>query len=158
MLIAIQADSHEHQRSQLTAHFSTKNITLEMYRFDGVIGALIELFCMTKSALDNPNLRAGSTGRSFCIIEDGLFDDIHSGYWAEDEETGEVGFLPEFEDVFWVHDDDSFAWVSHHFEGRKMRRGAAKGKGKGRGFRGRGRFKARRKGKGKGFGKGKPRY
>jgi hypothetical protein len=73
------------------------------------------------------------------------------GYWVEDDDTAEVGFLPELEDVFWTYDDNADAWQSRHFKGRKMRRGAPKGKGKGKGSSGRKRFTPfRRKGKGKG--------
>ena len=55
------------------------------------------------------------------------------GYWAEDEDSGEVGFLPELEDVFWVYQDTEWTWIVSRFQGRKMRRGPAKGKGKGKG-------------------------
>ena len=54
------------------------------------------------------------------------------GYWAEDEDSGEVGFLPELEDVFWVYQDTEWTWIASRFQGRKMRRGPAKGKGKGK--------------------------
>ena len=76
-----------------------------------------------------------------------------TGFWAEDEETGEVGFLPDLEDVFWVYDDNTFAWVSSHFRGRRLRRGPPRGKGKGKGKGGKFRFRSR-KGKGKGKRKG----
>ena len=58
------------------------------------------------------------------------------GFWAEDEESGEVGFLDESEDAFWVWDDNEEAFVGRFFTGRKTRRGAPKGKGKGRGRKG----------------------
>jgi len=72
------------------------------------------------------------------------------GYWVEDDESGEVGFLPEVEDVFWTYDEINDVWNSHYFKGRRLRRGPAKRKGKGKGSSGRRRFNTQRKGKGKG--------
>ena len=43
--------------------------------------------------------------------------DGSAGYWAVEEETGQEGFVQEFEDTFWVHDEASDAWVARHFKG-----------------------------------------
>ena len=32
--------------------------------------------------------------------------DGEDGYWVEDEETAECGFLPEFNGAFWLFDDE----------------------------------------------------
>ena len=48
------------------------------------------------------------------------------GYWAEDDETGEVGFLDEFDDVFWIHDDHNDSWIANRFRSRRMRKGILK--------------------------------
>ena len=109
----------------------------------------IELFCMPRSSLDNPNLRTGTGPRAFCILDQGEMYDEY-GYWAEDENSGEVGFLPELEDVFWVFQDTESTWIASRFQGRKMRRGPAKGKGKGKGRKGFNEFKPYVKKKGKG--------
>ena len=117
----------------------------------------MELFCAPKSSLDNPNLRAGGVSRSFCVMEDGEMDGA-AGFSVEDDETGEVGFLPEFDDTFWTYDETAGVWLSSHFKGRKMRRGQPRKGGKGKGKGGRFRFRPRGKGKGKGKGKGFAHY
>ncbi len=61
-------------------------------------------------------------------MDDGEMDGL-LGYWVEDELTGYVGFLPEFEDVFSIFDDTSDAWLPQPFKGRRMRSGNPKGKG-----------------------------
>ena len=73
-----------------------------------------------------------------------------TGYWVEDDETGEVGFIPEFEDVFWTFDDTHEVWASKYFRGRSMRRGNPKGGGKGKGSKGFTKFVPFWKKKGKG--------
>ena len=40
-------------------------------------------------------------GRSFLVIEQGEVESVY-GYWVQDDDTGEEGFLPEFDDVFWT--------------------------------------------------------
>jgi hypothetical protein len=76
-----------------------------------------------------------------------------SGYWVEDDSSGEVGFLREFEDTFWVYDENSYAWIARRFLGRRVRKGQPKGKEKGKGAKGKSRFipyKQRQKGGKKG--------
>ena len=60
--------------------------------------------------------------------------DGNTGYWSEDDSNGEVAFLLEFEDTFWVFDDT--AWMARRFAGRRFRKGQPKGKGKGKGAKG----------------------
>ena len=146
------ADLNEQQRERMSSTLALRGFNIQGYSFQVVRDIFMELFCAPKSSIDNPNLRSGPTSRSFCVLEDGEMDGL-AGYWVEDDDTGEVGFLPEWDDVFWVHDDVSFVWASHHFRGRKLRRGPPRGKGKGKGKGGRSRFRSR-KGKGKGKGKG----
>ena len=81
------------------------------------------------------------------------------GYWAEDEEDGAEGFLDALEDVFWIWDDNDYAWFQRRFQGRRTRKRKRKRrkkrKGKGKGRQGRRFFRSRNKGKGKGKRKGK---
>ena len=80
---------------------------MQNYTFESVREVFFELFCAPKSSIDNPNLRtSGVEGRqrNFCVMDSGDLDGS-SGYWVEDDDSGEVGFVPEFEDVFWVFDD-----------------------------------------------------
>jgi hypothetical protein len=53
----------------------------------------------------------------------------NTGYWAEDLDTQEEGFLDEYEDVFCVYDAVSSAWAARYFKGRSFRKGGGKGKG-----------------------------
>ena len=77
---------------------------------------MLELFCAPNSSLENPNYRRPtgdkSDSRTFCAIEFGEMDGAH-GYWAEDDETGEVGCLDDFDDVFWIHDDNNNTWFAN---------------------------------------------
>ena len=82
-------------------------------------------------------------------MEDGEMDGV-AGDWVEYDESGEVGFLPGMEDVFWTFDGDANAWLSRHLRGRRLRRGNPRGGRRGRGRGGRRRFTTKKKGKGKG--------
>jgi len=79
------------------------------------------------------------------------------GYWVEDDQTFEEGFVPEYEDTFWTMDEYGYS-SARPFQGRRLRRGAVKGKGKGgKGGKGRRCFTPHYRRKGKG-GKGKGHY
>eukprot|EP00971_Amphidinium_carterae_P257245 5106824-Amphidinium_carterae.1 len=64
------------------------------------------LLCQPKSSIENPSSGQQMAGqRSFLIIQQGECFGT-SGYWVEDDYTGEEGFLEEFSDTFWVHDEE----------------------------------------------------
>ena len=156
MIFTVLADLQENQRERMTSTLSLRGRTVQTYTFDSVREVFIELFCAPKSSLENPNLRSSGGGesrqRNFCVIDQGDLEGS-AGYWVEDDESGEVGFLPEFEDVFWTFDDTNEVWASRHFRGRTMRRGNPKGGGKGKGYKGFKKFVPYWKKKGKGGGK-----
>ena len=155
LLIVVLSELNENQRERFTTTMSMRNIDITHYNFLNVRSYFIELFCHAKTSLDNPNFRPSGGGRSFCILEEGWFEN-EEGYWVEDDDTQECGFLSTFEDVFWTCDDMTYAWTAHRFKGRKVRRGQPRGKGKGRGKGGRHFFYGKGgKGKGKGKSKGK---
>ena len=52
--------------------------------------------------------------------------DGNFGYWAEDEEDGAEGFLDALEEVFWIWDDNDYAWFQRRFQGRRTRKGKGK--------------------------------
>eukprot|EP00971_Amphidinium_carterae_P215597 4279649-Amphidinium_carterae.2 len=96
------------------------------------------LLCHPKSSIENPSWGQQSSGqRRFLVIQQGECFGT-SGYWVEDDETGEEGYLEEIQDTFWVHDEAQSFWIQRRCGGRYMRKGSSKGKGKGK-----------RKGKGK---------
>ena len=82
------------------------------------------------------------------------------GYWVEDDQTFEEGFVPEYEDTFWTMDEYRYS-SARPFQGRRCftphyRRKGKGGKGKGHYTEGEYEPAAwTRKGKGKGKGKGK---
>ena len=165
LIFIVMSDLTEDQRERLVTAMEVKQVQLQDYTFSVIRAKYIELYCAPKNSLENPNIRmtggnrpSGTHGRSFLIVENGILDDEHHGFWVQDEETGEEGFMQDTEDVFWTI-DESQAWVSHRVPGRKLRRGGpfgkAKGrKGKGRGFKGRRNFRPyaqRHQGQGKGY-------
>ena len=123
---------------------------------------MITLLCAPRSSLDNPTYQTGRMGqKSFCVISEGDLEGW-DGFWVEDDDTMEEGFLSNHEDTFWVHDPNASAWIVRRFQGRTLRKGSPKGgkgkkgKGKGKGsFKGRAFFRPRLLAKGKGKGKSK---
>ena len=109
----------------------------------------MELFCAPRNSWENATLVVNRGSRSFCVFEEGYLDQKY-GYWAEDDETGEQGFLQALSNVFWTFDDEAEARAARRFQSRKVRRGAPKGKGKRKGKCKKGYRFLRRKGGGKG--------
>ena len=108
----------------------------------------MELFCAPRSSLDNPSIRVSGQGnhyRTFCVLEDGTLEGA-SGYWVQDDESGQEGFMGEFEDTFWTYDDTEWVWQASPVRKRFLRRGPPKGNGKGKGRKGKSRFQPRGKG------------
>ena len=163
LVFIVLSDLTEDQRERLVTAMEVKQVPLQDYTFSVIRAKYIELFCAPKNSLENPNIRmtggprqSGPSGRSFLIIESGVLDDQHHGFWVQDDETGEEGFIQDTEDSFWILDENE-AWVSQRVPGRKLRRGSGKGKGrkgKGRGYKGRRYFRPhsrRHHGHGKGY-------
>ena len=148
------ADLTQDQRNTLTSIMTHRGRTLEQYNITELRDIFLEMFCTTKTSVDNPMIQPSAIGqrRSFLVLEEGELEGT-DGYWAEDDEDGAEGFLDALGDVFWVYDDTNYTWYQRRFQGRQPRRGGKgkgkrKGRGKGRG--GRRFFRSRRKGKGKG--------
>ena len=102
---------------------------MQGYTFDQIRECMIELFCVPRSTLENPSYRVNNQGRSFTVLDYGELDGT-TGYWAECEETGEEGFLAEFDDSFWIYDEEGCYWNNHPTPNRKLTKGRGKGKGK----------------------------
>jgi hypothetical protein len=160
LLMVSLADLTEQQRQTLTSMMAHRSRNLSEYDPREIRELFIELFCTSKTSLENPLLSTGRNDqrpRSFAVIETGWFGESY-GHWAIDEDDDVEGFLDEIEDVFWLYDDESQSWFSRKFRGRRMSRyRPLKGKGKGRrrGRQGR-RFFRPRKGKGKGKSRRRP--
>ena len=153
------ADLSQDQRNTLTSIMTHRGRTLDQYNIQELRDLFLEIFCTTKTAVDNPLMQPSGMAqrRSFLVLDEGELEGT-DGYWAEDEEDGAEGFLDALEDVFWVYDDANFTWYQRRFQGKYIRRGKGKGKRKGKG-KGRGgrRFFRSRKGKGRGKGRRKGR-
>ena len=113
-LFFIATSLGEDQRRTVMNALTAKNITLRQYTRENIKGVIIDLLQAPKNSLEDPSLRrrggkGGGGYRSFCILEDveEIVDGV-VGYWAEDEEHGYVGFLPEHDETeFWYYDDTS---------------------------------------------------
>ena len=132
------SDLTQDQRQVLTSLMAHRNRVLADYNTAELREVYLEIFCTTKTTVDNPLLAPSGHGgrKTFLVIEEGHLDGSE-GYWVEDEDDGAEGFLEADEDAFWIYDVENYSWFQRRFQGRRMKRG----------------FKGRRKGKGKG-GKG----
>ena len=132
------SDLTQDQRQVLTSLMAHRNRVLADYNTAELREVYLEIFCTTKTTVDNPLLAPSGHGgrKTFLVIEEGHLDGSE-GYWVEDEDDGAEGFLEADEDAFWIYDEENYSWFQRRFQGRRMKRG----------------FKGRRKGKGKG-GKG----
>ena len=145
------ADLSQDQRNTFTSLMTHRGRVLQQYTTTELRTVFIEMFCATKTSVDNPLMQPTGAGgrRSFLVLDEGELDGTY-GYWAEDEEDGTEGFLDALDDVFWVYDEQNFSWFQKRFQGRRARKGKGKGrrKGKGKGRSGRRFFRPRGKGKG----------
>ena len=125
---------------------------------------MFDQFSATRTGLQDPNIRHTSHkkdrhgrrdqrrkrgGRNFLILDQGEYDGA-DGFWLQDEDTLEEGFLAaEDETVFWTIDDNE-AFIARRFKkGRRPKlRPGSPGKAKGGKRKGRGRFRSYR-GKGR---------
>ena len=142
------ADLSQDQRNTLTSIMTHRGRTLDQYNIQELRDLFLEMFCTTKTAVDNPLMQPSGMAqrRSFLVLDEGELEGT-DGYWAEDEEDGAEGFLDALEDVFWVYDDANFTWYQRRFQGKYIRRGKGKGKrkGKGKGRGGRRFFRSRKR-------------
>ena len=85
--------------------------TLDRYSIQELRDLFLEMFCTTKTAVDNPLMQPSGMAqrKSFLVLDEGELEGT-DGYWAEDEEDGAEGFLDTLKDVFWVYDDANFTW------------------------------------------------
>ena len=153
------ADLKQDQRNTRTSIMTHRGRTLAQYNVQELRDLFLEMFCATRTAVDNPMMQPSgmAQGRSFLVLEEGEIDGT-TGYWTEDEDDGAEGFLESSGRCFLVFDDSEYTWFQRRFQGRQTRRGKGKGKrkGKGKGRGGRRYFKPRRsKGRGKGRRKGR---
>ena len=104
------------------------------YTFEAVRTVFVELFCPSKSSMENPSLLVSGHGSSMnrtFIVEDCAEDDF--GQRSTDEVNGEQGYTDDERSCLWTWDDNEYAWQSRPFKGRQVTRRKGKGKRKGKG-------------------------
>ena len=70
--------------------------------------------------------RSSNKQKTFLLHDYGELEGS-TGYWVAEEETGQEGFVQEFEDICWVHDEAADVWVARHFKGgRRVTKGFRK--------------------------------
>ena len=133
LLMLSLADLSQDQRNTLTSLMTHRGRVLQQYTTTELRTVFIEMFCTTKTSVDNPLMQPAGAGgrRSFLVLDEGELDGTF-GYWAEDEEDGTEGFLDALDDVFWVYDEQNFSWFQRRFQGRRARKGKGKGRRKGK--------------------------
>ena len=114
MALIMLADLSENQRERLTSTLYLRNRTIENYQHEEIRQLFMELSCAPRNSWENPTLVVNRTSRSFCIIEEGYLENQY-GYEAEDDETGDSGFLQAFDNAFWTFDDEAEAWAVRRF-------------------------------------------
>ena len=85
-----------------------KGLPTQALTYELVRATFIDLFVAPSSPLETPVYSQGRGQRSFCILDKGELDG-ESVCFGEDEESFEVRFVPDTNDVFWVWDDRSSA-------------------------------------------------
>ena len=121
------ADLSQDQRQSLTSIMRHRNRTMDQYRVGELRETFIEMFCTVKTAVDNPMMNpSGSGGRGAFLVPEEGDPDGSFGYWAEDEEDGAEGFLDALEDVFWIWDDNDYAWFKEDFKEEEQEKEKAK--------------------------------
>ena len=87
------SDLTQDQRQVLTSLMAHQNRVLADYRLNELREVYLEIFCTTKTSVDNPLLAPSGHGgrKTFLVIDEGYLDN-QEGYWVEDEEDGTEGF------------------------------------------------------------------
>ena len=159
MMFIVASDLSEQQRRDITTNLTQRGIKMADYTWIVITEVFRDLLCSTKTGINDPNVRphgqsrgkgrsSGGHRRSFIIDEEGDFEE-DEGWWVVDEETGEEGFLSQFDDTFYTPKDEwGNEWEAALVVGRFLRKHNGKGRKGKRGNKRRGKFRPRRKGKG----------
>ena len=81
-MLIVASDLSENQRERLTSTLSLRRMSVSASTLDMVQKVFTDLFCMSKSSIRKPSMRAsahgGSTSRTF-IVED--YSEDENGQW-----------------------------------------------------------------------------
>ena len=146
MIFLVQADLNEQQRERFVSSMNIRQIAMPQYTYLQVKQLFLELFCVSRTGVADPNI-AHRKRSTFFVIEEGETDDGEQGFWVIDEDTGEEGFTGLYtESEFWVLSAKG-TYSRRRITGRSFKKGRPKGYGK-KGKRSRPGFKPRSRGKG----------
>eukprot|EP00439_Symbiodinium_sp_Y106_P041681 s6772_g5.t1 len=121
LIVVSLSDLTQEQRQVLTSLMAHRNRVLADYNTAELHEVYLEIFCTTKTTVDNPLLAPSGHGgrKTFLVIEEGYLDGSE-GYWVEDEDDGAEGFLETDEDAFSIYDEENYSWFQRRFQGRRM--------------------------------------
>ena len=88
MIFLVQADLNEQQRERFVSSMNIRQIAMPQYTYLQVKQLFLELFCVSRTGVADPNI-AHRKRSSFYIIEEGETGEGEQGFWVVDEETGE---------------------------------------------------------------------
>ena len=146
LIFFVQSDLNEQQLERFVSSMNIRQIAMPQYTYLQVKQLFLELFCVSRTGVADPNI-AHRKRSSFLIIDEGETEEGEQGLWVIDEETGEEGFTGLFtETEFWVLGAEG-SYSKRRLYGRSFKKGKPKDHGK-KGRRSRPGFRPRSKGKG----------
>ena len=109
-MLTAASDLGEARRERLTSSLALQGMNVTVSTYKAVKTVFVELFCTSKSSMENPSLRVSghrnSTNRTF-IVEDFAEDEF--GQWAMNEVPDEQGNIDDEGSCFWAWDDNEYA-------------------------------------------------
>ena len=136
LFFIIQSELSEAHRERLVSDLTLRGIQLHNYQYELIKNRYYDLFIVASTGIQDPNIRKSTKGRTFWITEMGEFDG-EAGFWVEDDENHEEGFMPleADEEIFWCLDEHE-CFALRRVPGRRLKnrpRGYKGGKGRGKG-------------------------
>ena len=102
LIFLVQSDLNEQQRERFVSSMNIRQIAMPQYTYLQVKQLFLELFCVSRTGVADPNI-AHRKRSSFYIIDEGETEEGEQGFWVIEKETGEEGFTSLFtETAFWV--------------------------------------------------------
>ena len=121
LIFLVNTELTESQLQQLNQHLEGKNVRMRNYTLTAVQEAYKTLFASVRTGIGNHMVRPRTSRtrgkRSFYLFEAGQFDG-EEGYWAEDVDTNQEGFLSTENDIFWTLDEAKEGWHEANVAGR----------------------------------------
>eukprot|EP00435_Cladocopium_sp_Y103_P056798 s1825_g19.t1 len=102
LIFLVQAGLNEQQRERFVSSMTIPPIAMPQYTYLQVKQLFLELFCVSRTGVADPNI-AHRKRHTFYIIEEAETEDGEQGFWVVDEETEEEGFTGLYTEAeFWV--------------------------------------------------------